>query len=380
MSFLVDFGTGNILDGEFEIGEAGCGLCNFPVFWFEGDLSGNVDTIASTGFTVSNGKYTFTSDDIPQPSLDLDLGTAKIFGDFTGDPANDDAWFAGTFYLETADNSVNALGSYAIGSFMEDRLTTGQLLAMENNVGLLINPANVVTPVVSSGSDLDSPAFGQFLDFGFSSLDQDAIISDEIHEQLRQFALANVIVENFPGSINEQSNDDFNVGWGYWDTGADQLSNKLNGDDVSTQGFSDGPLYWLSAEPTDIANLDGEWRYSGVTDFVVNDNDGNEITSLDMGFDVNFADGAISNGFLEVISTAGTWDTNFNEGSVHGAYATMSGVSGTYGDSTSVTGDIKGVFVGTGANQGFAAGFTLDDNMGAFLGGAALINSRSILD
>jgi len=386
MNFLLDFASGNIDDGSFRFGDW-CGECSDD-FWFEGDLSGNIDQIATSGFVVDNVKYV---EGYYEPyEYDFLAGdTANITGALTGEPASSGPSMVGVFYFNSPD--AEAVGSYFVPGFVEDRLTYDQLQGIQNSIGLLIDDtgAGRIESLFSDSSASNSPLLG-FID---DVTNQQYFSLEEYSDAFWNNDIDSIYVENGTGSINSQSNSDFNAGWGYWATGADALIDKLDGDaapDTGADAFLSNPLYWLSAEPTDIQNLTGAFSYSGVAagDFIGMDSAGNAINSLDMGFDVNFGAGSnhISNGFLNAVTSAGNWNVTGFSGDVYGARAVMNGITGSYDfdDSGSpvsnaiTDANIQGVFVGTRANNGFASGFTLTDGITG-LSGAALINSRAPL-
>ena len=109
-----------------------------------------------------------------------------------------------------------------------------------------------------------------------------------------------------------------------------------------------------------------------------------------MGFDVAFATGVISNGFINVVTNTGTWDSTFQgdvpydlfQTSITDARADMHTFVGTGPGGGALNSDslIQGVFVGpgeNGPNNGFAAGFNLTNGTYS-VGGAALIGGSQL--
>jgi|GEM_PF-2313036 len=179
----------------------------------------------------------------------------------------------------------------------------------------------------------------------------------------------------------------FKVGWGPWDGGADII----DAQGVITP-YTTEALYWLAAEKADLQELSGQWNYNSVIDATGSGTHG-PLNSLDMNFDVDFGTGSIINGNFEALVGGSTrWFTNFT-GTVNGPTAVVNDFSNStlgtnldysLNDIATMSGDMGGVFTGTGSVQGFATGFTLEatiDGGSTFsnLGGVGILGSRTAL-
>ena len=67
------------------------------------------------------------------------------------------------------------------------------------------------------------------------------------------------------------------------------------------------------------------------------------------------------------------------DGDISGARAQMSNFNSMdiNGISTTITGDLNGVFTGTGSTQAFVSGFSLEALTGATLQGVGLLDNRN---
>ena len=150
----------------------------------------------------------------------------------------------------------------------------------------------------------------------------------------------------------------------------------------------DHTVYWATVVPANIANLTGYANYSTTNicgtagTCIGSDNNGLDLTSVDMSFGVDFSTGAINSGQLNVEDAAmQNWIVNF-DGTVIGAIATMNNISGSVFDSSGsfqsgiYNAEIGGVFTGTtGTDSGFVSGFAMQSG-GAFIQGMTTLQEN----
>lgn len=191
---------------------------------------------------------------------------------------------------------------------------------------------------------------------------------------------ANCIATQSPCDIKVDNVDNrSNVSWGAWVLGPGEAIEitEADGSTVLNPRYENNinAVYWIVAEPADIATLSGTASFSAsanCTDFsqcMGISNDG-LVKTVNGSFNVDFTSGAISNGLLSVATTAdastvnNTWNVNF-AGIVNGAAFQASSINGsiTGADACSancVTGDIGGLFVKPG--DAAVGGFQLQNN------------------
>src|SRR5690606_4145047 len=95
---------------------------------------------------------------------------------------------------------------------------------------------------------------------------------------------------------------------------------------------------------------------------------GQGIDSLQASFDVNLGDNSVSNGQLAVSGDVGVWSFQGFNGSVNGAFVDVSNMEGSWNSDFAATGDLRGAFIGTGAQIDFVGGFALEADGGAASG------------
>lgn len=191
---------------------------------------------------------------------------------------------------------------------------------------------------------------------------------------------ANCIATQSPCDIKVNNvNSRSNVSWGAWvlSPGEAIEITEADGGTVFNPRYENNinAVYWIVAEPADIATLSGTASFSAsanCTDFsqcMGISNDG-LVKTVNGSFNVDFSSGAISNGLLSVATTAdtttvnNTWNVNF-AGVVNGAAFQASSINGsiTGADACSpncVSGDIGGLFVKPG--DAAVGGFQLQNN------------------
>ena len=167
-------------------------------------------------------------------------------------------------------------------------------------------------------------------------------------------------------SLPEPSTDAHNIAWGKWNNSIDnnwvvvqQLDDELV--QISTSN------YFAEANPTPVANLKGSHNYTtGIASSFIGSGNVGDINSLIAAMDVNFDNGSINNGSLEILSGGQSWSVDFdgliNQGSVN-----LNMIDGLLIDSSglisnSIGGDLGGVFSGNKAET-FVGGFDLIDEI-----------------
>ncbi|MFE8070627.1 FecR family protein [Marinobacteraceae bacterium S3BR75-40.1] len=151
-----------------------------------------------------------------------------------------------------------------------------------------------------------------------------------------------------------------NISWGVWEASP---SNPLYVyEDITDPTLIDmetDPVFWLTAEAANVADLTGTAVFQTAGDFLGRANDGT-VSNVAGGFTVNFDTGEVTQGSLSVATPGNSWSANFN-GVYQDAQAFMkvdSGdIVGTDACTACVQGGVGGVFVAPG--DAFAGGFKL---------------------
>jgi hypothetical protein len=286
---------------------------------------------------------------------------------------------------ETASVSEEAVetmdaGTASEGSAQESQLEKEMEKAEETAVSLSEESFPALTEVISPDDRFENieytyllkrPRAGLLVNTGISpatAIENALIIQDStdintLKVNLPGSGTGSYNLDSFPLNKNHSDNSQLtnevqnsqNVSWGKWD-GIVALT-----DNTATTTNPTKSFYWLSAEAANLSSLRGSVSFSG-SEGIGDINDSN-INDISGKFDVNFANGAIENGSLNVSNTEQSWNVNFN-GSVTGVNAimdTISGdVSGINACSACVSGDIQGVFARPGNH--FVGGFALESS------------------
>ena len=167
--------------------------------------------------------------------------------------------------------------------------------------------------------------------------------------------------------------------WSYWD----QETFFPGTEGFFASEFRKGFLVALlrAFDPAALAALTGEFSYS--TDeqsLLAGTATGGDLTSVTMGFDLDFATGTVSGGkfIAEVNSGQEVWQLDF-AGQLTGGVATFDQftnnqvIRGT--GNSPVSGSIRGVFTGTGITPDFISGFALQDLQNNGVSGLTLLRS-----
>jgi hypothetical protein len=194
-------------------------------------------------------------------------------------------------------------------------------------------------------------------------------------------------VESQVTPINS-SVDDFDVSWGIWDHNDIRVFVDTANPNTLSSNAPTRNVTWGIVAPAALADLTGQVSYIGSASCGTSanciglDSAGNDILNVDMSFMVDFSQsvGAISDGTLQVgTGPLGTWAVTF-DGDVQGVFAQMKNIAddtAVSGAVTGVTGNIGGVFTGTGGS-GFVGAFDLHSGSD-FVQGMTLINQNNPL-
>src|SRR5690606_17977601 len=260
--------------------------------------------------------------------------------------------FAGLYHLE---GEVDGVTYHADGDFLAGGLAYGSSTdpALDLRVGVwdqiylaeTEHVALVVSPElgVSVGPAL-SPEWGEQPILGFNSFADGPDLSNPPDR---------ILVSE--GDSGEPWYWDADLSWGRWDDG-DVLV--LNSRLVrSDQTALDSGIEWAVFTPasvSDVASLDGQFFKS--VDFMGHGG----IDYVSAGFTIDLVNGGITDGYLQVYGDMSVWSFQDFNGSVNGAFVDVTGMTGTWNSDTPATGDLRGAFVGTGAQIDFVGGFVLE--------------------
>lgn len=167
-------------------------------------------------------------------------------------------------------------------------------------------------------------------------------------------------------SLPEPSAEAYDIAWGKWNNPIDnnwvvvqQLEDELV--QISTSN------YFAELNTAPVANLRGNHSYTtGIASSFIGSGNVGDVDSLLAAMDVDFDNGTISHGSLEILSGGQSWTVGFdglvNKGQVdlnmnNGQLMDASGVI-----SNSIGGDLGGVFTGI-KGEAFVGGFDLIDEI-----------------
>ena len=364
---------------------------------------------------IQDGVGFFDLNDFSNDSLEITGGVnpitvpvdaAVLSGSFSADPVhtNNLAHVGGSLLLEANVNlegfdiDASILGDYEILGYWDNRITRTELLGMEDNLGLLVRRlSGVIDKHYLSSNNKTNVKFAAMplTDTLLGSANPEQYTEGVVYDD-QPTSLVREIGGHITSSVASAGVGTFDVGWGPWDGGAEILDSK-----GAPSVHVPESVYWLSAKKADMADLTGTWTYGsndGVTGspnlalgFLGEGTNGGPalpLSELGMSFNVSFglSTNNITNGKFEALVGSGDrWYTEFS-GTANGPVASMTHFSNaTFGPNadyslnpgTSLTGEIRGIFTGTGTNQGFAAGFSLHElGSNATLNGVGLIGNR----
>ncbi|MFN3162018.1 MAG: hypothetical protein ACE37N_00620 [Pseudohongiellaceae bacterium] len=170
-------------------------------------------------------------------------------------------------------------------------------------------------------------------------------------------------------SLQENTTDKHNIGWGDWDNPIED-----NWVVVSPQGDGTTQIqtddYLASVNPTPVANLTGAATYGSTiaSDFIGSGSAG-DVTQVVAGMNVDFNTGMIADGSLQVeVAGAQAWEIDF-AGTINGGDVSLNSLGGTLMDpgglvSSSIEANLDGVFTGNNA-EAFVGGFDMVDEINA---------------
>ncbi|MDP1930637.1 MAG: hypothetical protein Q8L60_04175, partial [Gammaproteobacteria bacterium] len=186
----------------------------------------------------------------------------------------------------------------------------------------------------------------------------------------------------------------FDVSWGKWSANSDEPDYlgelELLSNHPSTFHSISSDMIFVSVVPTAINNLQGSHRFVSQSDYLVKTNFGT-VTGVSGGFNVDFSDNEVYNGFLHVSvdndGDAYRWKINDFSGVIHnGALVEDNSadhlqVTGyIYNDTAgqqedTISGTLNGVFTGAQGN-GFVLGFDFTSTYD-YLSGVSLFKQAS---
>ncbi|AZZ91617.1 hypothetical protein EUZ85_13120 [Hahella sp. KA22] len=164
------------------------------------------------------------------------------------------------------------------------------------------------------------------------------------------------VLEKFDPSVGGRSN----ISWGLWKASA-SAGVQVYDDVANPDAFrsEEHPIYWLSAEAANTADLTGTANFATTGDFIGSGSDG-AVTAVNGSFQVDFDSGVISNGLLDVSTASQNWSSQLS-GSYQDAQAYLNvlngNISGSVNCSDCVTGNLNGIFAAPG--DAFAGSFDL---------------------
>ena len=407
--FDTDLSTGVIQDSKLTASKSVTINSTTYEFKWMLEFTPNNDIQDGVGFfdlnDFSNGSLEI-SDGVNSP-ITVAVNAAILSGSFSADPVdtNNLAHVGGSLLLEANVNlegfdiDASILGDYEILGYWDNRITRNELLGMEDNLGLLVRRlSGVIDKHYLSSNNKTNVKFAatSLTDTQLGSANPEQYIESTVYDD-QPTSLVRGLGGHITTSIAPAGVSTFDVGWGPWEGGAEILDSK-----GAPSVHVPEPVYWLSAKKADMADLTGTWTYGsndGVTGrpnpvlgfFGEGTNGGPTLplSELGMSFDVNFglSTNNITNGKFEaLVGGSDRWYTEFS-GTANGPVASMASFSNaTFGTNmdyslnpgASLTGEIRGIFTGTGTTQGFATGFSLHDlGSNATLRGVGLIGNRT---
>lgn len=363
----------------------------------------NAADFTSDSFTGGKLEVIDVVEDVVIDTVEVDNAIFTGVISYDPDSTFNRAYIAGSIMLEAQFDSymrtidTRVIGDYENYGYRETRLSHNELLSMNDYLGVLVKQtSHIVDEHYLTNGNNAAIIFGQT---GLTDGQLAADADESIHDELFDYDPIPLLQETGSGINNDTTpsvvTDDFDVGWGVWNGGAD-IIDAVGG---STSFVSGEDLYWLSARRADIADLQGEWRYGGFDDMTGSPNalsagffegsgDAGTLTGLGMSFDVDFGSGFITDGKFEAQVGTDHWFTEFS-GNAHGPTAVITSFSnGTVGTNAdyslnpgaNITGEMRGIFTTGDFNDGFAAGFSLhEDAGGTYLNGVGLIDGRGII-
>ncbi len=333
----------------------------------------------------TGGTLTVWNGSIQEDSVAIDKAILSGAFSYSESDLDNEAYVVGSLLIEADftfggfNIDARVVGEYESYGYVEERLSRNEMLAMNDNLGLLVKRSGTTSSVEEHFLTTGNNSNMRFADTTLTDAQLTTSVietntDDNIHATLFGPNPLNIIEENGGPTAATNTTPGFNVGWGLWDGGVDII------DAQGVASVYTADAYWLSAQRAGIADLTGAWSYSNVIDHDGSGSHGS-LDTLDMGFDVNFGTGQITAGFFDANVGATTWSTEFT-GTVHGpvanindfANSTITGLS-----APSISGEIRGIFTGTGANQGFATGFSLHEVGGDYLNGVGLLGTRTVI-
>ncbi|MDD9890186.1 MAG: hypothetical protein OXU30_07585 [Gammaproteobacteria bacterium] len=236
---------------------------------------------------------------------------------------------------------------------------------------------------VASGADLSGNLGGYFTGSATSTGSNGAValgfelqVTSSAAADSYQHVLYGTVAVNANGaqqvaaSTPDATIETQNISWGSWDNPIEDnwvVVNEGSGEQVELQTSG----YEANVTPTPVANLQGSASYGTTlaSSFIGSGSAGN-VTRVIAGLDVDFNNGLISNGNLQVqVAGSQAWDIDF-AGMVNNGIVDLNALGGTLSDpggliSNSIEANLGGVFTGINA-EAFVGGFDLIDQLNQF--------------
>lgn len=345
----IDFASGTVKGAVFihvDNGDA------YEVF-YTGNLSGNLLNLSMD--TSQSHVFTNQGQMLPVDG-DIDVVVAGSQGDSVG----------ATFNLFATQAGVNGDLHDISGVWLADQIPVGDRrlsateMASVDRLGAAVGPfgmvsgkATFVTP--ASGGASGTPIFVD------GDMDQNTGLPTRIMK------VGGAIVGT-PTSVTLGTKA---IDWGMWDGSSAGSRVFLNGDDPQIFADINGKIFWITAEPTELATLNalqtmgrtGTW-VGTVTQFQGQNEAGTPLSFMSHNSTVNFATGAITNTSLTIGAGPQSWNVAMKDGTLNvnnyeltanPAGSTLSGVALT---DNSVDGTLSSIITGSGGN-GIAGSFNI---------------------
>ena len=356
--FAIDFNTGAITDGRFNIlttDTSGDFLTHLWEIGFDGQVvnQGLSDLNLVEGL-LDGTPFAFSA------SSDID-------GVFTGASAEG---FASVFSFGIDGQEVDNFVTGGALFEAETRIAAEEFAAVDRAGFVVSQELSTITPTtIVGGASTDAASGSPVLIAPFPSVSTPApILADP------SVSRPDLVIRQVSGGVTEglqtfDLGNGFELTWGAWnqDPSSPAGSTLVQGVDSDlnvTQALLTDPTFFVSAQPTDIANLVGTATYSGVSAFIGGGSAG-QLTGVNAGFNVDFNSGFVSNGFISTVgSNAGpgnTFNADFDGQVIDGVVNSLSITNGLIdGNAANISGNVGGFFSGQ-AGEHFVGGFTLED-------------------
>ncbi len=388
--FGVDFGSGQIVDGQLEVCSGGdCSSIDTGRWFFNfgGSLVGGVhlensSSASSASNTFIHGYHQgYFIGNSSTPGFVLTFSYDRFLNSSVSEVSNPDA-----------DGDASLIGSVLFGD-------TGQsnpfVLSTSERQSLTRRGFGVFNVSDSGAAGSDSIIQGA-ASSGTSPIVTSTASSSTLASAWPFFSFNVLQRNNASEFFSEQPDPDFDLFWGLWDGdgSSDALLSPDSYDSSVTPSDEAGQIVFATFTPTPIAQLVGSRVFNGDDLMLANYEDplgASTPTAVEGGFDINFDTGTMNNLQFKVCFGVGLcsspteyWftyekdDIQVVNGQVD--QVDLTGQHVVVSTSTDAfTGSLSGSFIGDGAPEGFTAGFRLVDASGSVLGGALLFKDTQLL-